>query len=225
MQTGAYLSLSTEGISEPLPASPNIRVPEESTQIEEGRGSTVGADLRPTICLRDASLAVPGTTGRIGTAASGSRCDPVPLTNIAGARFEPTTLRMRERSVPINQWGTPWPGRSPWACLSDSPIRLEGRNGDFDRIGQISPAPQDFAPLSGIHRLRRARPTGFEPVTFGFVDCWSFDCHFGGVFPGFAGLSWPEPPAGEGLAVVPKDIAGARFVSQGDARILERLAA
>ena len=71
----------------------------------------------------------------------------------------------------------------------------------------------------------KARPTGFEPVTFGFVDCWSFDCHFGGVFPGFAGLSSPEPLAREGLAVVPKDIAGARFVSQGDARILESVAA
>ena len=28
-----------------------------------------------------------------------------------------------------------------------------------------------------------------------------------------------------GLSVVPKDIAGARFVSQGDARVLERVAA
>jgi hypothetical protein len=43
-----------------------------------------------------------------------------------------------------------WPNRSiecfmsrrrPWACLSDSPIRLEDRNGGFGRMGQISSAP------------------------------------------------------------------------------------
>ena len=38
-------------------------------------------------------------------------------------------------------------------------------------------------------------------------------------------LDTKDPLAREGLAVVPKDIAGARFVSQGDTRILERVAA
>jgi hypothetical protein len=37
-------------------------------------------------------------------------------------------------------------------------------------------------------------------------------------------LNTKDPLAREGLAVVPKDIAGARFVSQGDARILDRVA-
>ncbi len=38
-------------------------------------------------------------------------------------------------------------------------------------------------------------------------------------------LNTKDPLAREGLAVVPKDIAGARFVSQGDTRILELVAA
>ena len=43
-----YTTLYTEGISEPLPASPDIRVPAELPQIEEGRGSSrAGA---PTDC-------------------------------------------------------------------------------------------------------------------------------------------------------------------------------
>ena len=37
-------------------------------------------------------------------------------------------------------------------------------------------------------------------------------------------LNTKDPLAREGLAVVPKDIAGARFVSQGDARIVEQAA-
>jgi hypothetical protein len=37
-------------------------------------------------------------------------------------------------------------------------------------------------------------------------------------------LNTKDPLAREGLTVVPKDIAGARFVSQGDARVLERVA-
>ena len=38
-------------------------------------------------------------------------------------------------------------------------------------------------------------------------------------------IDHPKPVAREGLVVVPKDIAGARFVSQGDGRMLERVAA
>ena len=116
--TKACSFLSTEGISEVLPASPNIRVPAESPQIEEGRGSnrisvstrfgisecppTLGGHISPKPrevspnlfrlfrifeyrrrpqgirrsspqSPRDASLCVPGTTGRIGTTARGFR--------------------------------------------------------------------------------------------------------------------------------------------------------
>ena len=58
--------------------------------------------------------------------------------------------------------------RNPRACLSDGPVRLEDRNGEFGQSGQVKETSEDSAPLSEIRRLWRVRPTGFEPVTFGF---------------------------------------------------------
>lgn len=47
LETGpqpTYISSSTGGIFRPLPASPNIGIPEEFPQIEEGRASNLSAD-------------------------------------------------------------------------------------------------------------------------------------------------------------------------------------
>ena len=81
--------MATEGISEPLPASPNIRIPEESTQTKEERATYRS---QPALLPREpAQGRVPRRPRDDGTdrddALEATRCRPVPLTNIAGARF------------------------------------------------------------------------------------------------------------------------------------------
>ena len=73
-----------------------------STQ-ENQVGPTDDWPARPTNVVQGHVPRVPGTTGRIGTAIEQAERKAGPLTNIAGARFEPTTLRIRERSEPIYQ--------------------------------------------------------------------------------------------------------------------------
>ena len=119
---------------------------------------------RPAKLSRDASRR-PGEDRTNGDGSSMGLClDPVPLTNIAGARFEPATSRIRERSAPgrgVLRGSEKSAGLfERWAYLA------WGLEQPFRPQPQISRAPQDFPLLSRIHRLRRARPTGFEPVTF-----------------------------------------------------------
>src|SRR5438552_5766016 len=65
------------------------------------------------------------------------------------------------------------PSPSTWGCAMVCAMVLLGVKPARRAFGEFSPTPTPLAfsgRLRAKTRLEGARPTGFEPVTFGFVD-------------------------------------------------------